>query len=114
MNKSSRFALLFSAVVMFGSCVPAQPAYAQTAQQMQYCELFVSVAEKTVHQRYEGVPMQELLDYANGTDVYRDIVPMIREAYSLPKVNGRQARAGQAFEFGTRMYVKCVNMMVRL
>lgn len=89
-------------------------AKAQTVSQMEYCDLFTSVAEKTMQRRLDGTPMEEMLEYASGHDLYGDLSTMIRDAYTYPQVNGRQAKAAQAFDFGTKWYAKCTKMMVNL
>lgn len=109
--KTFRFAILFSATIIFGSCVAATPAHAQTAAEMEWCDSMYEVTGTIMEARQSGMPMQQQLDNATSakaTWLYRPI----RAAYEVPVVKGRQNKAYEADQFALKEYLRCVKAMV--
>lgn len=105
------FALAFSALILLGSCV-AEPAHAQTADDMKTCDAVALAARVTMVARQEGVALEKQVDIALASG-NPGFVKMTIHAYETPILKGAQARRAAGYQFEQLYWTECVKYMVR-
>lgn len=95
----------YAATASIATLLLVNPAasYAVTTQEM--CESQEQMANTIMQARQTGVPLQRMLDLANGDAVIKAIVRM---AFTKPKFTSEKYKGNAADQFANEIYLLCM------
>lgn len=109
MTYSTRFILLFSALVVLAVCLPKKEASASPEHEnpsKQYdCLIDYELGKSNMLGYQRGIPLPMMLDKFGDTD---QNISQIREAYTWPKMSLENNQDTMIEKFAVEMYNRCI------
>lgn len=94
----------------------ALAAASATADDYDYCAVLSLIAEKTMEERQNGVPMSRQLDTLSGygSEVQESIKPIILDAYSVQKFETTDFKRAAITDFGNQTMSSCYKVGITI